>query len=195
MPDRSTYCNDNLVEFYYAVITERYEALGDDEDEKEEKQRLRTLAASDSHFDLESFITEHMANYETISINLQSAILGSIDYDKLQEDLNEWAADLDIDEEEEELCKHCGDWKNILKTCYKCKCIFCKNCGEHNHHIIELDEPYTYNYSSSTEPSHKKTVIRKTYGPLCDGCKNDEIKASGVPMSKEHLKEFVQTTA
>ena len=92
-------CSDNLNEYFYAVFTERYEALGNDD--KDEKERMRKMIDASNYEGLESFIVDTIESYENISKNLMSAMLGSIDYDTLYKELKEWEDDLDDKEEEE----------------------------------------------------------------------------------------------
>lgn len=120
MPHYSTYCGDSLNEYFFTVFTERYESLCDDE--KDEKERMKKIAASWECVELEEFVTDTIQSFETVSKNFMSAILGSIDYDQLQKDLHGWLEEIELDEEDE---------------------------------------------------------------------KNDVIKAQGLPMPKEHLKEWL----
>jgi hypothetical protein len=193
MPHHSTYCGDNLNEYFFAVFTERYESLCDDE--KDEKERMKKIAASWDQVELEEFVTDTIESFETVSKNFMSAILGSIDYDQLQKDLHGWLEEIELDEEDEEAvatCKFCSDASRFLKYCYECKELFCSGCGSHNHHFEQLDKPIEIKaYNDETNSWGKKTVIRKMYGALCDGCKNDVIKAQGLPLPKEHLKEWL----
>ena len=121
MPHYSTYCGDSLNEYFFTVFTERYESLGDDE--KDEKESMRNiLTGVDIWHNLEIFIIETIENGETISKNLLSAILGSIDYNQFEKDLVEWLQNLEA-EEDDSICNDCEDG-SATYICYSCK--YCK---------------------------------------------------------------------
>jgi hypothetical protein len=119
---------DSINEYCLNLIDERYKALGNGGDDKEEKKRLKDIASSWDATVLESYIVDTLENYENVSKYLQSAILGSIDYDQLQKDLHDWLNDLDdeYDEDEEEAK---ADEKRYRLSSTIVSNITCTKCG------------------------------------------------------------------
>jgi hypothetical protein len=150
-------CND-LPDYFFTIITERYESLGDDD--KAEKNRLRKIiesAVSEDVGDLADFIVEHIETYETVSKDFMCAILGSIDYSELEEKLKEWLEDLSEDDEDPTpTCNECAEG-SATYTCYECKDQFCKDCSTPCH-IKDLDTLL------------KNGKVFKTFARLCESC-------------------------
>jgi hypothetical protein len=150
-------CND-LADYFFTIITERYESLSDaDKDEKDRIRKIAEAAESGDVGDLADFIVDTIETYETVSKNFMCAILGSIDYSELQERLSEWIEDLRVDDEE--TAAHCDGCEDGLATyaCYDCKNDFCKDCSTPCH-IKDLDTLL------------KNGKVFKTFARVCESC-------------------------
>jgi len=96
MPFNTT---DNLTTWAYTDITEFYEGLGSEEDDVQQKERIRGYITADAIDDLKDYVSEQIAailRYDNQS--LQQAMVNSIDWSDLRLKLKKWEYDLEDDE-------------------------------------------------------------------------------------------------
>jgi hypothetical protein len=111
MPTATT----NLHWWFYTLFAESYESLGEDENNvKKEMRQILGIGEMIGFFGLRlrKWCDERLRDGDTIVGSFKEAVMNTVDWVKLRDDLAQWFRDnYDEEEEEEETCVSCEETK------------------------------------------------------------------------------------
>ena len=82
---------------------------------------MKNIAESWEDSVTKAYVTDTIETFETISKNFLAAIVSSIDYDRLQQDLHDWLVDIVCEEAAEEEEEEEEEEQKDEKDCSCCK--------------------------------------------------------------------------